>query len=411
MPTLAFIPWATLSQSVRVGQFHLVPCGEAVASGAIPADLKAGVSAILSMYGKTRPVDRRHVPLTQHDSVGLVDDLSDELIEAYFEFRQRLAFSVLAAREFFRGRYANSENASLVVQRFTPEHAGATVITSRRRDGSVNNIIPKGALQIRRPQHVSGWCELPREMDVALLEGLEAAAATQTELWPRLADAIRLFVGANTDSPDVGLHNELVDMVSAFSRLANSWKEDGTVEAFIERMPSPEPLATDETDQGPLPAPGFGPKLKHPRVISGLDGGRTIRELWLRDAYRLRSQVGHGHVTKSRYDTTWATHEHLLLGAVAFPLYVKRVLATEGVYSWTRDDQRLDEIFDALATLEPFATSDDDDADKGQDDQPRRLRPWREAFNRANNRRLAKLLYEKYDEIAAAAPDDDQTGT
>jgi hypothetical protein len=40
-----------------------------------------------------------------------VDDLSDDLIEAYFDFRQRLAFSVLAGRDFFRSRYSNSENA------------------------------------------------------------------------------------------------------------------------------------------------------------------------------------------------------------------------------------------------------------------------------------------------------------
>jgi hypothetical protein len=111
MSTLSFMPWATLSQRLRVGQFHLIPCGEALASGAIPAELKAGVFAILSMYGKTRAVDRRHVPLIHHDSVGVVDDLSDDLIEAYFDFRQRLAFSVLAGRDFFRSRYSNSENA------------------------------------------------------------------------------------------------------------------------------------------------------------------------------------------------------------------------------------------------------------------------------------------------------------
>lgn len=403
MPTSAFLPWSTLSERVRVGSFHLVPCGEAIASGEVPPELKDGVVAILSGYGKTRAVDRRHVPLIHHESVGVVDDLSDELVEAYFDFRQRLAFSVLAARRFFQHRYANSENASLVVQRFTPEHAGATVITSRRRDGSVNNIIPKGLLKIRRPDHVDGWCELPRDLDTPLLEALEQASASAPDRWPQLADAIRLFVGANTDSPDVAPHSELVDLVSAFSRTANVWKEADTVSAFVKILPSPPP-PPDEARQARLLDPALGPKLNNDRVASALESGRSLREVWLSDAYILRSQVGHGRVAQSPYPSIWTLRQHLLLGAVAFPLYVKGILASNGLYSWSREDEQLNDALDALLTIEPFAVTADDDESNDAEGLPKK-HPWREVFFRAASRRLARILYAEWAERLASSGD------
>lgn len=407
MPTLAFLPWSTLTERVRVGAYHLVPCGEAIASGEIPPELKDGVAAILSGYGKTRVVDRRHVPLIHHDSVGVVDDLSDDLVEAYFDFRQRIAFSVLSARRFFQHRYANSDNASLVMQRFTPEHAGATVITSRRRDGSVNNIIPKGLLKVRRPDHVAGWCELPNDMDGALLEALEQAADSEKQLWPRLADSIRLFVGANTDSPDVAPHSELVDLVSAFSRTADVWKEADTVAAFIKVLPAPPP-PPDEARQARLFDPELGPKLKNPRVVSGLENGRSLRELWLSDAYILRSQVGHGRVAQPPYPSIWILREHLLLGAIAYPLYVKGILASIGLYSWSRDDEQLNDALDALLTIEPFAVTDDDGDDGRADTEGLRKRhPWHEVFFRAASRRLARMLYAEWAERLASSADAD----
>lgn len=403
MPTLSFFPWMTISEPIQAGQFRIISCGSAQYSGAIPAELHEAVAAVLVPYGKTRRVDRDRVPLLWYGEAGIVDDPSDPVIGRCFEFRQRVAFALLAARRFFSHRYANGDNAQLVVQRFSPEHAGGAVVTSRRRDGVTNNIIPKGHLRVRRPEHVSGWCEIPRDLDVPLLEALERAEAAPISTWPQLADAIRLFVGANTDSPDIGTHNELVDLVSAFSRLANAWSEDDTVNAFIAALPSPAPLPMDETDQRPVAAPGFGPKLTDTRMTKGLAKRRTVREIWLRDAYVLRGQLGHGHVAISPYPSLWTVHEHLLLGATILPLYVKRILAAADLYHWTREDQELDEVFDALATVEPFAPgAGEDDDSEDDEDGVGKTHPWREVFNRASMRRLAKLLYTEWDKIESS---------
>ncbi len=403
MPTLNFFPWTTIAQRLRVGAYQLIPCGEAIASGNIPPDLRDAVAAVLASYGKTRVVDRSSVPLLQYDAAGVVDELSDEQVEGHFEFRYRLAFSTLAERRFFGHRYSNSDNVRLVVQRFTPEHAGGAVITSRRRDGAVNNIIPKGSLRIGRPEHVSGWCSIPQDLDVSLLEALERAAEKQGPGWPRLADAIRLFVGANTDSPDVSVHSELVDLVSAFSRLADAWNEDATVGTFLKFMPPPLPLDVIANDSDPVPAPGFGPKLTDARMTKAFGKGRVIREIWLRDAYVLRSQLGHGHIATSPYPSLWSVHEHLLLGGLMLPLFVKRLLASERLYEWSAEDQVRDEVFDALATIEPFASNEEGDGGGvDEDDEEPRTHPWREVFNRANIRRLARLLYADAERITEA---------
>jgi hypothetical protein len=98
------------------------------------------------------------------------------------------------------------------------------------------------------------------------------------------------------------------------------------------------------------------------------------------------------------------------------PLYVKRILAAAELYQWTQEDQELDEVFDTLATIEPFApgANDDDETDADGDSKPH---TWREVFNRANMRRLSKLLYASLNEISiaqnSAAPtaSDDPTGS
>lgn len=104
MPTLSFFPWMTLSEPLRAGRFQLIPCGTAIASGAIPADLHEAVAAVLVPYGKTRRVDRLSVPLLRHDGVGIVDDPDEELVARYFRIRGgTVAVQPHSARPFSHG--------------------------------------------------------------------------------------------------------------------------------------------------------------------------------------------------------------------------------------------------------------------------------------------------------------------
>jgi hypothetical protein len=94
-----------------------------------------------------------------------------------------------------------------------------------------------------------------------------------------------------------------------------------------------------------------------------------------------------------QYPFIWTAREHLLLGAVALPLTVKAMLAREGLYTWTPADALLNEAFDVLATLEPFAPPT-----RGTDpDEMPETHPWRDVLTQISFRRLA-------DQISADTP-------
>lgn len=348
MPMLCFLPWATITEPIRFGAFHLTPAGVAIEQGDVDMEYHAATGAILQAYDRTRPVDQRSVPLLRRGDRQFTSDLTSEQITEYFEFRTRLTFAVLAARQFFSYRYANSDNTRLIIQEFTPERAGGAVLEHRRRDGSVRNLVPAGRLSVPRPGHVSGWCELPKDVDVKLLTALEAASANAPPSWPRIAEAIRLFVGANTDSPGIDMHSELIDVVSAFNRLADQWDEKGTVQGLLHDLPAPSEMLRHPD----------GPKAAEPRVRAAIEKGESIRAVWLKDAYILRSQFGHGRVVPPPYRSTWSEREHLLLAAVIFPLYIKAALEKEGLYTMTDEDVAMNAAFDALALLAPFSVEE-----------------------------------------------------
>src|SRR2546425_5629052 len=376
MPMICFFPWAKIREPLVFGSFHLAPSGAALESGEIPAELKDGIAAVLEAYGFRRDVDRASVPVLRHERTTFTADLSDVEVAEYFEFRTRLTFATLAARQFFGHRYCNSDNLRLVIQGFTPERAGAALITTRRRDGGQRIIAPRGSLHVPRPMHVAVSCELPRDLDSQLLQSLEASQQHDIASWPQLADAIRLFVGANTDSDNAGLHAELIDVVSAFSRLADEWDERGTVGGFLAALPPP----------GESDAKQYGPKAGDDRLKAAMTSGKSVRQAWLADAYRLRGQYGHGHLDTPPYNPIWSVHEHLLLTAVALPLMVKAMLAREGLYKPTAMDVTLNEAFDTLATLEPFAPREVEDDD--EEDQYL----WRDTLTRVSLRPMAEAL-------------------
>jgi hypothetical protein len=295
-------------------------------------------------YGKRRPVDRANIPLLMVDTGQPVADLSGDQIGAYFDFRLRLTFSVLAARKFVGLRYSNSDSLRLAIQGFTPGGSGTALIVTRRRDSQTRNIVSKEMVRVDRPHHIP-WCELPQDLDAECLRAIEAAIFQEDERTGRLKDAIEGFVGANTDSPEVSVRTELVDSVGAFSRLFGAWNEKATISAFVETLPqNPEPDLSL-----------YGSRATRDPLRKMLSSDLSIREAWLADAYRLRSQYGHGHVDDPPYRSAWTLEEHLLLAAYVFPLTVKATLAAQGQYNWTQDDQTHSDAFDALATLEMFS--------------------------------------------------------
>lgn len=376
MPMLSFLPWASITEPVRFGEFHLVPLGVALHSKVVPTAMAGSVRSVLAAYGKTRWVDTASVPLLRRDDLTALADLDDEQVTDYFGFRLRLTFAALASRRFFDHRYRNSDHLRLFIQGFRSDEVGGAIIQSRRRDGAVNDILPKEHLNIPRPHHVSGSCELPRDLDGPLLDALERIGRTNPELGERIDDVVRLFVHANTDSPDVAEHSELVDMVSAFGRLVDRWKEPETVAAFLQLLPGPDP---DMRSGSP------GPRAADPRIIAAT-ATKPLRGVWLKDAFLLRHNFGHGRLTAPTTTPIWSHREHLLLGAVALPLAVKAALQRAGLYSFSEQDETLNRAFDDLTLVEPFAPV------RRDDDNHHHTSPWREVIAAAHLRPLALEL-------------------
>jgi hypothetical protein len=375
MPQLAFLPWATIQEPLTVGEFRIVPYGVAVRTGEIDAGLADATSDILSAYeGHDRSVDRARVPLMHRVGRGVTEDLSDDEVASVFAFREHLAFSALAARDFFGIRYLNSDNLRLVVQRFDPAGSGSTMIIARRRDGSSRNIVSAGRLRESRPIHLGVSCDVNRDVDLVLAAALQASQTLGVDLRDRIGAMVRLFVGTNTDDASTSLHTEIIDTASIFNRLADEWEEDRIVPEFARLLPSPE-WDGSERKRGPRASTLVEFATRH---------SESIRARWLRDLIRVRHPYGHGRILTPAPRALWSEFEHLLLAAVIVPLAVKAFLRERSLYTFTATDIAADRALDGLLLLEPPSPSDGHEDDEDVDEEQRRSRyaeRWREVWN------------------------------
>lgn len=367
MPHIAFFPWASIDAPLVVGAYRIVPYRTAVENGEIPGDLIPLVADILSTYdGHARAVDRASAPMLHRVGQPITDALDDDAVAAAFAFREQLAFAALSARDLFGVTYWGSENLQLVLQSFAPGGTGAVMTVTRRRDGSVRNIVSKERAKELRPPHVTGRCEIGRAIDVPLLEALQATGSLAPDEQERLADIVHLWVGANTDNRAVSEHSEIVDTVSVFNRLANAHREDEIVPALVKLLP--------------------GTIWREHKVREGSRGATVItdaathdeptRAIWLRDLIRLRHPYGHGRIAAGERRARWSRFEHMCIACVVVPLAVKALLASHGLYAFTEYDATHDRLIDAVILLEPptpaardahDADHDDDDADDADD--------------------------------------------
>ena len=230
--TLAFLPWVTLEEPMAFGSFRLVPFERALATGLVPKELHAAATAIMEGYGHKRPVDRERVALLYRADLPVTGELTDDQVVDYYDFRVRLAFAALSARDFFTWRYCNSDSLQLVIRSYTPDSRGGVTVERRRRDGAHRILYSATAFLERRPDYV-GSCDLGRDLDAEVLHNLERASTEGGASWRDIAEALRVFVRANSDNPAVDAQSELIDLVSAVGRLVNEWKASETTRAFL----------------------------------------------------------------------------------------------------------------------------------------------------------------------------------
>lgn len=395
MGTLSFFPWLHLSDPIRVSGFELIPYRRGMTPAGAGTPDQAVLDALLDPY--------RHAPqgrvgsatLLRFDGRALLEDLQDDEADQVLRFGELVAFAGLAARRFFEDfRYSNRDHYRLIVQQFTDPSSGLGVV-SRRRDGAARTIVTRSAVLVLKPYHVS--TTPTHDVDVPLLESLLRRATTED--WGEIEDAITGFNAASTDSPDVREDTEAVTILGALERLfgLRGGNEHELANAFVSAI-------VPTTTMSPLDCARITGSARR----ESFDKYGSLREVWIRDFFRLRGDHAHGKIAP-QYRSLWALREHLLLVSFAFPLVAKARLVRDGVYTWTDQDLAAVESFERLVCMKHFEVRDDDHDDDDDDEVPS---TWPQVLNRAETRRSLERWLASRETVPLADTQvaDDPTG-
>jgi hypothetical protein len=297
------------------------------------------MDAVLSSYAE-RPGRRiKEATIVEIDGWRSGADPTPAL-ERLFEARDALAFSALADRRLFSRNfgYCSFDTFALVVQRFSSNEPSRFAYTTRRRDGGTHNLWSADEFAFHQPLHVHKALGLT--CDEKLLAML---LDSRNEVW---SNAISEFNRANTDSPDVPLHVEMIMVKSAFERLfeiGSSWQvfERAVLakvgDAAIRRK-MPAPLAEKWSERWP----------RATRPIAA----------WAHEFCVRRGSAAHG-VERASERLVWSEGAHLAFAAILFPLMLRKTAADAGKYVLAASDAERLRRVDEYVTCDPFSSSYD----------------------------------------------------
>jgi hypothetical protein len=272
--------------------------------------------------------------------------------------------------------YCNRDNFRIVVQAFDDPHGGVA-ITTRRRDGSTTGYWPEENYHVLQPEHVALHSVV--HIDEHLLKALLRAQEAKT--WEHFWDSIINFNLANTDSSDITLQVEVVLFNGAFERLldCNRGKEDELAERFANMLRPTNGLA-----------PSTCARLSDQDIVNRFRHSSTVRNMWIRDFFRLRGALAHGKLA-SRHRPVWSLRDHLLLASFAFPLLLKASLAEESLYSLSEDDLFQIDLFEPLACEEHLVPV--------PNPHNSHAHPWDQVIERMSRERLHKRIAAELEKL------------
>lgn len=331
---LAFFPWIHVAEAHRIGRFELCPY-LADDSRLLPKHHE-----LVAAYRDGSGHSVRGATLVAVDGeVG--GSLSDSDIADLFRLRDAVSFVGLTERRFFDSvsPYVNDHSFRLVVQGYEADRGGA-FLSARRRDGQQRIFVDQSVHLERHPHHVSANVE--PELDYELLETILACLLDDSGELEWLVDTIELFSLANTDSPDIRPHTELVLISSAIQRALGASKKSRVRQldaAFAEALDRVVPAHRSPSDS------------KKPLSQRELAAEGGLRSVWFADLYKARGTLAHGRTSPSA-PTHWSVDEHLLLSSHIVPLLVLARLDELGVHPLSDDEREGIGSFDWLLCLE-----------------------------------------------------------
>lgn len=310
---IAFLPWVVTGEPLTIGPLRLLPYHRGKLPGALPNATQADIDGVLNAYANRPRSKIRKATILELGEWQTGMDAQD-VVPALFRARNALAFAALSHRQLFRQHfeYCNYDTYSLVVQRYAPGNAGTFAFTTRRRDGGVNHFWSSDEFAFHRPNHADPRARL--SIDEPLLARLLSLSDSRTSLLEALIE----FNCANTDSPDVPEHVEVVMVKSAFEWLLKIGEQANEFVSGLNRCLTDIPRV--DASGGPLAAQW---KRSRPNAARPLDA-------WAREFCDMRGASAHGK-PRSAPRFVWAAHTHLAFASLLFPLVFKKVAADAGL--------------------------------------------------------------------------------
>jgi hypothetical protein len=350
MPTLFFMPWTYVRVARRVGPISFVPYERGVSPGPLGRTTQRSLDAIIGNYAdrafiqnadSTVPVRKALILRWPGDDVreSLV---TDDEIQQRLQQMQLLTFAALSERQFgTHWNYCNTVGLTTTAQHFSEDNPAASAITTRRRDGSSLNYVAGGTGKplFLRPFQVSDSYSLDMDSNFALA----LLNVPDGPLRNRLLDTITLFNQANTDANEVPPSAEIVFMRAALETLLGASHKTSDLKVKLVELMSPH-LGPVEWHDVHIP-----PKTWRDRWSNG----ERPFSAWVEDFCHWRNEGAHGKSgTKKHPDPVWSLWNHLLFTSWFISRIVKVLLADEGLYILTQDDN------DELENIELFFTYD-----------------------------------------------------
>jgi hypothetical protein len=278
MPSaLAFLPWVVIDEAMTIGPLRLLSYQQGKLPGNLPNATQVDIDRVLYAYSNRPEAKIKKATILELGEWQTGMEVQD-VLPALFRARNAIAFAALSQRRLFQQHfdYCNYDAYTLVVQRYAPGDARTFAFTTRRRDGGTSHLWSSDEFAFHRPNHV----DLNSRLSVD--EPLLATLLSMSDSNSSLLEAVVEFNCANTDSPDVPLHVEIVMVKSAFEWLLDIGQQ---VNEFVKA------LKRCLNDIQPI-APRDGPLRS--RWRSARPKGTRPLEAWAMEFCDIRGASAHG---------------------------------------------------------------------------------------------------------------------
>lgn len=341
---LTFIPWLVLPKEVIVENVAFLPVSMRNVRRLIPGEAGATIALLMRRHrdarghrlqGLTVLLHRRDNGWTWHTPEDGPADITCKM----------LALACLSRQTFFNSGqpYMNGAMFTPVVQGCKPGSQHVTRVVQRRTGRLLeggwqfNDVMFQAA-----PTIPTDACEAP---DLELLRALNAARAAGSRTWDRIETALPFFLLGVSELQELTSHASAMLLALAFERLLNPQKSKAyrLAEAFHDVWGTYFRIKLGDT--------GFKADAK----FAEAQLQEPVYKKWAKELYDTRSSyVHHG---AGNGETNWSPFQHVIAASFAFPLTAKLLLAAEGRYSLTDEDDCWCGAFDRLLA-EGFVTKD-----------------------------------------------------